>query len=67
LARSFTSLGNRPSLIVAQEDLDASFGLAQTLLAFTRKSNALLKQLETLFERQVAVFQLPDYLFERFQ
>src|SRR6186713_3529110 len=58
---------NRPSLIIAQQDLYSSFSLAQTLLAFARESNPLLKQFETLIERQVAVFQLADDLFQRFE
>src|ERR1041384_8273905 len=58
---------NWSALIVTQENLDSSFGLAEPLLAFARKPDALLKQLQTLFKRQVAVFQLPHDLFERFE
>src|SRR5215213_415359 len=57
----------RPSLIVAQQDLYSAFGLAQTLLAFARETNALLKQLETFVERQVTIFQLVDDLFQSFE
>src|SRR5829696_2402241 len=57
----------RPPLIVAQQDLYSAFGLAQTFLAFARESNALLKQLETFVERQVAVFQLVDDLLQSFE
>src|SRR6185369_12303054 len=58
---------NWSALIVTQENLDSSFGLAEPLLAFAREPDALLKQLQTLFQRQVAVFQLPHDLFERFK
>ena len=59
--------GNWPSLVVAQQNFYSSFRLAQTFLAFARESNAVLKQLEALLERQVAVFQLTDDLFERLE
>ena len=61
------AVGDWPSLIVAQQNFYSSFSLAQTFLAFARESNAVLKQLEALLERQVAVFQLTDDLFECLQ
>jgi hypothetical protein len=67
-ARWFLERGRDwPSLIITQQDLYSSLSLAQTILALARESNPLLKQFETLIERQVAVFQLPDNLFECFE
>src|ERR1044071_1460346 len=58
---------NWSALIVTQENFDSSLGLTESFLAFARKPDALFKQLQTLFQRQVAVFQLPHDLFERFE
>src|SRR5262249_22486096 len=49
VVRLVESTGNRSSLIVAHQYLDAPFRLCQTVLAFPGKPDALLKQFQTFF------------------
>ena len=49
------------------EDLDLAFCGFEFLPARVGQSNAFLKQLQRLFERQVSAFELFDYLFELLQ
>jgi hypothetical protein len=67
LLRLGESARHGTALIVAQQNLDAPLGLAQSLLALARQANALLEKLQTLFQRQVAAFELLNNLFQRFQ
>lgn len=55
------------TLIVAHQYLNPPFGLIQTILAFTRERDSLLKQFEAAFQRQLALLQLAHDAFEFFQ
>src|SRR6266849_7336438 len=43
------------ALIVAHEDFDTTFGLAETFLTIAGKLHALLKQLEAFLKRQLSL------------
>ena len=57
--------GDGAPLSVAQQHLDAPLGLVQTLLTFARQLDALLEQLKTAFERQVAALQFAHDSLQR--
>src|SRR6185295_14851534 len=48
------------SLVVAQQNFNTPFCLAQAFLAFTGEFYSLFEQLQAFFQRQVAVFELLD-------
>ena len=55
------------TFIVAHQYFNPAFGLIQTILAFTRKGDSLLKQFEAAFQRQLALLQLAHDAFEFLQ
>jgi hypothetical protein len=63
----FKGSGFVSAVIAAEEDLDFALGFAESLLALTRESNALLKQFERSIERKIARLELADDLLQVFE
>src|SRR5713226_5015062 len=55
------------ALTVARQNLYAALGFVQTLLARARQFHALLEQLQTFFQRQIAALELAHDPFQIFQ